>query len=53
MKTYTVKIFKAGTHVDTQTVKAEREGLAISAAMAQTKIMFRGAAASYEVKEVA
>ena len=52
MKTYIVKIFKDGKHVDTQTVSAEREGLAISTAMAQTKVLFRGAAASYEVSEV-
>lgn len=51
MKTYTVKIFKNGQHVDTQTVKADRVGLAESQAMAQTKVRFMGAAVSYEVTE--
>lgn len=52
MKTYEVRIFRDGKHVDTQIVKAETEGKAKSAAMAQTKILFRGALASYEIKEL-
>ena len=52
MKTYIVKIFKDGQHVDTQTVQAEREGKAISTAMCYTKVLFRGALATYDVKEV-
>jgi acyl-CoA thioesterase len=53
MKTYEVKIYKEGQHVDTQVVKAIREGLAITAAMAPPKVLFRGAKAGYEVKEPA
>lgn len=52
MKTYEVKIYRDGQYVDTQVVQAETEGKAQTAAMAQTKVLFRGAAASYEVKEI-
>lgn len=51
LKTYEVKIYKAGIHVDTQTVEAENEGRAISAAMIKTRVVFAGAAASYEGRE--
>ena len=49
MKSYTVKIFKNGAHVDTQIVTAADEGKAQSAAMAITRVRFMGALASYEV----
>lgn len=52
MKTYTVKIFKDGQHVDTQTVQAPDEWKARTEAMAQTKARMMGAMASYEVKEI-
>jgi acyl-CoA thioesterase len=51
MKTFTVKILKNGQHVDTQTVRAENEGKAISVAMTRTKVRFMGALATYEVTE--
>jgi hypothetical protein len=51
MKTYTIKIYRDGIHVDTQTVEAENEGQAISGAMAQTRVVFAGAMASYEGRE--
>lgn len=51
MTTYTIKIFRDGIHVDTQDVQAETEGKAISMAMAQTRVPFRGALASYEGRE--
>ena len=53
MHTYEVKIFRDGEYVDTQIVQAEDEWKARTAAMAFTKVLFRGAAATYEVREVA
>lgn len=52
MKTYEVKIYRDGQHVDTQTVKALDEWKARTAAMAQTKVRMMGALASYDVKEL-
>lgn len=52
LRSYTVKIYKDGQHVDTQTVQALDEGKAKTAAMAQTKIRMMGAVARYEVTEV-
>lgn len=52
MYKYEVRIFRDGQHVDTQVVNADREGLAITAAMAYTRILFRGALATYEVKQI-
>lgn len=51
MKIYTVKIFKDGQHVDTQTVQALDEWKARTMAMAQTKVRMMGALVSYDVKE--
>ena len=52
MKTYIINIYRDGIYVDTQTVEETDEGGAISAAMAQTRVVFAGAMASYEGREV-
>lgn len=52
LKAYEIRIFRNGTHVDTQTVEAENEGGAISAAMVRTRVVFAGAAATYEGREI-
>lgn len=52
MKTFTVKIFRDGQHVDTQTVQEADEGKAKTRAMIQTRVRFNGAEARYEVEEV-